>query len=576
MTNPVRPPKPSQLPSSFRPTLVEWKPVELPAPTRAAAYAGAQLEKRLAKPAKPSQRLKPPRLPGGKTAHGTVELQPAHTKVMLCESDEATRTLVDECLRHWGFQVTSFAGAEEAAAAFDAGEVPHVLVTGGGSSAVELARRFVRAVPEMEVVLLGAGSEITLALDMRGTKMHEFVLKPIVRTEDLRAATANACLRVHQGLYAKFLVAEFEKMNRRQEIEARVAAELSERTELSKTLEIGCRGLSELFDDAAVAFLQYVPAQRALVASARFPQDLFAGGQPKIMLPRNVGADAASVRAFLGEIAGNAEFRAAMQAAAEMSPELLARWGGAEWRTATLETRGIPRGVVAVLAPNGNERADGLRLQRVVQQLAQSYEIALLHAKLGESSIQDSFTGLANDRYFGRRLKEEILKATRLVHPLSLLVFTRVSATDAQGDVGAAGAQMPRDQYLRLLSKITNANFRQTDLQAFRGKEQFSVVLPHTSFVDALKKAERFRQQAAELSNGQLQVAVGVAEYPGHAATAEELLFAAESACQEAARLSAGTAIQIAEAREGYVPPYLPDTPRTAHTKKKPSEVSGA
>lgn len=553
-------PKPSSLPSSFKPAVVEWKAIEMPAPQRGDAYVAAALSQKFSSQPTAGSRPKPPGLSRKKKP--TIEARPEDTLVWICDSDARFLAQAEECLSAWGFRYASYSESESVMAALNEGSAPHVLIVGsdvGASRGVAIAQEFVARVPEIEVILVASPGELAFALEAKGTRMHELVLKPLIRTEDLRSALGNSCRRVHERVYTQFLVAEFDRYHRAMEIEARLAAELSEHVELSKTLKVGCQALSELFDDGGAIFFQYQPSQRSLVAAARYPQGIFAGAQPQLMVPQNVGADIAAVQNWLADLGGKSEFQAMMSQAAEMSPDLLTGFESVAWRTALVETRGIPRGVIAVLTHRWNEKTDSLRLQRIAQNLSKSFEIALLHSRLSESTIEDAFTGLANEKYLHRRLNEEIGKASRLKHPLSVLIFSK---TDVANLASKKKSGRTQDKNLKHLAQLVKASFRSTDLIAFRGEDQFAVVLPHTSFVDALRKVEKFRD-AVKLSAGDgWKLSGGVAEYPGHAATVEELLFAAEEACASAASAES-FGIHIATVRPGYVPPFLPESPRS-------------
>lgn len=554
MSSTKTPSPPANLPSAFRATPVEWKAVTFPAPKRGANYVTRGLEKESASPRRPL----PPGARSKRPVASTIEARPDQTRVLICDPNIEQRAVVEECLLAWGFQVTPAASVDEAESHFDgAAMAPHILMVasdaGAGRRGVEWAQSCARRVPDLEVIFMGTVTEISFALDAKSSRIHEFVLRPMLQTESLRAAVANACSRVHEKLYLALLVGEFDKMHRRMEIEARISAELSEHVELSKVLQIGCRGLSELFDDCAAVFLQYVPRTNALAVTARFPESLFAGAQPSFTLPFEGGRDMAKLRDALGRMEGNADMARAFEQASTMSPELLAGFEETPWRTAVVETRGIPRGVFAVLTKSWNEKADPFRLSRVAQNLSKSYELAVLHAKMADVSTQDAFTGLLNAKYLSRRLGDEVKKASRLKHPLSLAVIELDEAHLKKGSSALA----------RAAQKIREA-FRATDLVGLAGDNAFAVLMPHTSFVDALKKCEMLRGRW--LAEG-LTTGWGVAECPGHASTAEELMFAAEAAAREALE-SPVTGVQIAAARPGYVPPFLPDSPRSARSSE--------
>ena len=136
-----------------------------------------------------------------------------------------------------------------------------------------------------------------------------------------------------------------------------------------------------------------------------------------------------------------------------------------------------------------------------------------------ELSITDDLTKLFNTRSFFSRLQNELDRAQRYGHALSLLILDLDNFklfNDTYGHVAG-------DKVLARAGEILRRSLRKTD-SAFRyGGEEFIALLPETTGHEALKFAERIRLAFAEQEfrfNNKTQsavtVSIGLAEYvPG-------------------------------------------------------------
>jgi len=158
---------------------------------------------------------------------------------------------------------------------------------------------------------------------------------------------------------------------------------------------------------------------------------------------------------------------------------------------------------------------------------------ARLFAGVEELSITDGLTGLYILRYFKQRLKEELYRAERTHGQLSLMIldidhFKRFNDTYGH----PAG-----DTILATIAERVLANARKIDLTARYGGDEFFILLPDTSPEDALSLADRLHQAVAgepiALPDGKLirlTVSIGIATYPTHAASIDELIKRADEA----------------------------------------------
>lgn len=156
--------------------------------------------------------------------------------------------------------------------------------------------------------------------------------------------------------------------------------------------------------------------------------------------------------------------------------------------------------------------------------------------QLRHLALTDLLTDLPNRRAFSRALTDEVARSQRHGRPLTLAVldldlFKRIN--DTQGH--AAG-----DEALRRVAGVLRAQARQVDLVARIGGEEFALLMPDTSALQAWPVAERVRQalaaQPSQAVTGPVTTSIGLAALkPGM--DADLLLRAGDQALYEAKRL---------------------------------------
>lgn len=176
-------------------------------------------------------------------------------------------------------------------------------------------------------------------------------------------------------------------------------------------------------------------------------------------------------------------------------------------------------------------------LQRAVRVLLEPAAVALDNAlrlqRVEELSVTDDLTQLYNSRYLDLVLRRETKRASRSGRPLSLLF------------IDLDGFKAVNDQHGHLLGSralveaagVIRGSARETDVVARFGGDEFSVVLPDTGSEGAFAVGERVRDRLAAhrfLGTAGLDIhltaSVGVATLPDVAASAEELVHAADTA----------------------------------------------
>jgi len=117
-------------------------------------------------------------------------------------------------------------------------------------------------------------------------------------------------------------------------------------------------------------------------------------------------------------------------------------------------------------------------------------ELNELNVKLHELSITDGLTGAFNHKYFYEKLTEEMKRAERYGHPLSIIM----SDIDHFKDYNDAHGHVAGDSVLKGVVSCIRRNVREQDIVARYGGEEFSVILPETGKKEAVDLAERIRR----------------------------------------------------------------------------------
>jgi diguanylate cyclase (GGDEF)-like protein len=194
-------------------------------------------------------------------------------------------------------------------------------------------------------------------------------------------------------------------------------------------------------------------------------------------------------------------------------------------------TEGHPIGVLVLEYGEGRiER----RTVTMLIQFASHAALALRNAWLGEQvqkmADTDALTGLANRRTFARTLEREVARAARRGEPLSLAMID----IDHFKTINDKHGHPAGDEVLRRIARALKEECRAFDTPARFGGEEFAVVLPACNSKESISVAERLRLGMARIGmDFPVTASAGVATFPTHAADAESLVRAADSALYE-------------------------------------------
>lgn len=149
-------------------------------------------------------------------------------------------------------------------------------------------------------------------------------------------------------------------------------------------------------------------------------------------------------------------------------------------------------------------------------------------------SVTDELTGIFNRRYFQERLFEEAERAKRHSENFSIFIID-IDDFKALND---RYGHLVGDEVLKGTATAIRDAVRSIDVVARFGGEEFGVILPYTSKIDAFVIAERIRkgvEKYGSVIKGMPfrewpTISLGVAEFPRDAETIEELLYKADKA----------------------------------------------
>jgi diguanylate cyclase (GGDEF)-like protein len=166
---------------------------------------------------------------------------------------------------------------------------------------------------------------------------------------------------------------------------------------------------------------------------------------------------------------------------------------------------------------------------------------SLRHARLVEDSRLDAKTGLLNAVTWERQATTELTRAVRTKAALAIAMLD----IDRFKVINDTYGHLVGDQVLKEIARMLTSKLRDYDLAGRFGGEEFSLLLPQTRSVDALRIAERIRSSIAAMSiiapgavggeHVRVTVSIGVAALDaGTDRTFAQLMSAADAALYRA------------------------------------------
>jgi diguanylate cyclase (GGDEF)-like protein/PAS domain S-box-containing protein len=169
-------------------------------------------------------------------------------------------------------------------------------------------------------------------------------------------------------------------------------------------------------------------------------------------------------------------------------------------------------------------------------QVALSVASLKLRETLREQSIRDPLTRLFNRRFMEESLERELERASRKKQPLAVLFLDLDHFKNFNDTFGHDAG----DMVLQSLGDVFRTFFRATDICCRYGGEEFAIILPESPAHEAAKRANALRSEVKNLrlqykkqTLGPLTISAGVAAFPEHGSTSDELLRIADQCLYE-------------------------------------------
>ncbi len=165
--------------------------------------------------------------------------------------------------------------------------------------------------------------------------------------------------------------------------------------------------------------------------------------------------------------------------------------------------------------------------------------LRLLEAMKKQANV-DELTGLYNRRFLEDYARKQLAMASRKEKPLGVIMMD----LDHFKEFNDVYGHEMGDRILREFSKTMTHAMRETNLAARYGGEEFVVLLPDTDLASCRLVAERIRKavekmvvpSATEKPLPKITVSLGIAAYPDHGKTFEELINSSDKALYDSKR----------------------------------------
>ena len=216
----------------------------------------------------------------------------------------------------------------------------------------------------------------------------------------------------------------------------------------------------------------------------------------------------------------------------------LPKGASTEWLCVPMVAQGTTVGVfylefesaAAIRPDSGAESFRDSRQQLAISaasQIALSLASLQLRETLREQSIRDPLTHLFNRRFLEESLTRELELASRKKQSVAVLFLDLDHFKKFNDAFGHAAG----DMVLQSLADLFRTFFRSTDICCRYGGEEFAIVLPESCSEDAASRADALRVEVKRLrlkykkqTLGPLSLSAGVAAFPAHASSSDELL----------------------------------------------------
>jgi diguanylate cyclase (GGDEF)-like protein/putative nucleotidyltransferase with HDIG domain len=186
-----------------------------------------------------------------------------------------------------------------------------------------------------------------------------------------------------------------------------------------------------------------------------------------------------------------------------------------------------------------------LLLRTLADVFAGALHNALTFQKAQEQAITDGLTGVKTHRFLMEALSAEWKRSTRAGRPFSLVLMD----LDRFKFVNDFYGHLEGDVVLQRVGHILEQNCRRSDVIARYGGDEFVILMPETNIEQARQLASKLRGWVASdslLRDKNITASFGIASYPVHGATPQELIQVADSSMY-LSKHQGGNAVSSAE-----------------------------
>ena len=199
---------------------------------------------------------------------------------------------------------------------------------------------------------------------------------------------------------------------------------------------------------------------------------------------------------------------------------------------------------------NAFAQQEVLILKTFADLLATALHNAFVFQKMQQHAITDGLTGIKTRRYFSEALLSEWKRASRSGRPFSVVLID----LDKFKQVNDTMGHLEGDLVLTRIGRLLEQKVRQSNVVARYGGDEFVALMPETSIEQAQILAERLRLWIATdpmLNERKITGSFGVATFPVHGATIEDIIRVADAGMYVSKRAGGNRVSTVEEFHEG-------------------------
>jgi diguanylate cyclase (GGDEF)-like protein len=199
--------------------------------------------------------------------------------------------------------------------------------------------------------------------------------------------------------------------------------------------------------------------------------------------------------------------------------------------------------------PDAFHEAELQSLESVADICANSIQNAHYVERVKQLAYLDGLTGIFNRRFFELRISEELERARRYGTGMAVVMVDIDQFKKLNDEFG----HLLGDEVLRQVSSLFHQQLRKMDVVCRYGGEEFAILLSQTTAEQATAVAEKLRRI---VENWQfpgvprtVTISAGVASYPAHGKTRDELVRAADNGLYSAKQSGRNRTCDATQAR---------------------------